>query len=201
MKYFSLILFSLIVLAGCNDSSTNISYEDNKKMVVDALQTEEGKKALRTILADSQFQDMLIIENDQVKKSVEETMLSKKAEDFWKEVYQDPKFSETMAKSMQKQQEDLMKNMMKDSDYLKDLEAFFSSPEMKKELEKALKSSDIRKEMEKVVEETIKSPALQAKWQKLVEEAGSKSDEGGESKDKESKEGGDGGKGGEDSGK
>ncbi len=189
MKYFSLILLTIAFLSGCSDSTNNISYEENKKMVIDALQTEDGKKTIRTILSDSQFQDMLVIENDQVKKSVEETMLSKEAEDFWKEVYQDPKFSETMAKSMLKQQEDLMKNMMKDSDYLKDLEAFFSSAEMKKELEKALKSSDMRKEIEKVVEETIQSPTLQAKWQKLVEEAGGKSGEGGGSKEKEGKEG------------
>jgi len=188
MKYFSLILLTILVLSGCSDSSANISYEDNKKMVVDALQTEDGKKALRTIFADSQFRDMLVIENEQVKKSVEETMLSKEAEEFWKEVYQDPKFSEAMAKSMLKQQEDLMKSMMKDSEYLKDLETFFSSPEMKKELEKSLKASDMRKEIEKVVEETIKSPALQAKWQKLVEEAGGKSSEDEKSKDEKSKD-------------
>ena len=100
-------------------------------------------------------------------------MLSKKAEEFWKEVYQDPKFSETMAKSMVKQQEELMKALMKDPTYLQDLESFFGSAEMKKELGKVLQSSDMRKEMQKVVEETIQSPSLQTKWQKLVEEAGS----------------------------
>lgn len=78
-------------------------------MLIDALQTEDGKKAIRTLLEDPQFQEMLVIDSEQVKKSVEETMLSKQAEEFWKELYQDPKFSETMAKSMLKQQEDLMK--------------------------------------------------------------------------------------------
>lgn len=176
MKYFALLLLSLGLLASCSSPATQPSYEENKKMFIDALQTEDGKKAIRTLLSDPQFKELLVLDSEQVKTSVEQTMLSKEAEDFWKEVYSDPKFSETMAKSMVKQQEELMKALMKDPNYLKDLESFFSSAEMKKELAKVLESSDMRKEMQKVVEETIKSPLLQAKWQKLVEEAGGKTE-------------------------
>ncbi|MEK4487676.1 spore germination lipoprotein GerD [Psychrobacillus sp. FSL H8-0484] len=176
MKYFALILLSLGLLAGCSGTpSTPPSYEENKKMMIDALQSEDGKKAIQKLLEDPKFKELLVIDSEQVKKSVEKTMLSKEAEDFWKEIYQDPKFTETMAKSMMKQQEELMKSLMKDPTYLKDLESFFGSADMKKELEKILKSTDMRKEMEKVVEETIKSPLLQTKWQKLIEEAGSQS--------------------------
>ena len=179
MKYFALLLMSLGLLASCSSPAAQPSYEENKKMFIDALQTEDGKKAIRTLLADPQFTELLILDSEQVKTSVEQTMLSKEAEDFWKEVYSDPKFSETMAKSMVKQQEELMKALMKDPTYLKDLETFFGSAEMKKELSKVLESSDMRKEMQKVVEETIQSPLLQAKWQKLVEEAGGKTEKGG----------------------
>lgn len=176
MKYFALLLLSLGLLASCSSPATQPSYEENKKMFIDALQTEDGKKAIRTLLSDPQFKELLVLDSEQVKTSVEQTMLSKEAEDFWKEVYSDPKFSETMAKSMVKQQEELMKALMKDPNYLKDLETFFSSAEMKKELAKVLESSDMRKEMQKVVEETIQSPLLQTKWQKLVEEAGGKTE-------------------------
>lgn len=179
MKYFGLLLLSLGLLASCSSPAAQPSYEENKKMFIDALQTEDGKKAIRTLLADPQFKELLVIDSEQVKTSVEETMLSKEAEDFWKEVYSDPKFSETMAKSMVKQQEEVMKALMKDPAYLKDLESFFSSAEMKKELAKVLESSDMRKEMQKVVEETIQSPLLQTKWQKLIEEAGGQSEKGG----------------------
>lgn len=180
LKYFALILLTIGLLAGCSSSNSSTpSYEEMKKIVIDALQTEEGKKSIRKLLDDPEFQSMLVIDSDQVKKSVEQTMLSKDAEDFWKEVYQDPKFSEKMAKSMVKQQEELMKALMKDPDYLKDLESFFASADMKKELGKILQSTDLRKEMEKVVEETIQSPLLQTKWQKLVEEAGSQQKGGG----------------------
>lgn len=179
MKYFALLLMSIGFLASCSSPAAQPSYEENKKMFIDALQTEDGKKAIRTLLSDPQFKELLVLDSEQVKTSVEETMLSKEAEDFWKEVYSDPKFSETMAKSMVKQQEELMKALMKDPTYLKDLESFFGSAEMKKELGKVLESSDMRKEIQKVVEETIQSPLLQAKWQKLVEEAGGKSEKDG----------------------
>jgi len=179
MKYFALLLMCLGLLASCSSPAAQPSYEENKKMFIDALQTEDGKKAIRTLLSDPQFKELLVLDSEQVKTSVEQTMLSKEAEDFWKEVYSDPKFSETMAKSMVKQQEELMKALMKDPTYLKDLETFFGSAEMKKELSKVLESSDMRKEMQKVVEETIQSPLLQAKWQKLVEEAGGKTEKSG----------------------
>ncbi|SDN94491.1 spore germination protein D [Psychrobacillus sp. OK028] len=179
MKYFALLLMSIGLLASCSSPAVQPSYEENKKMFIDALQTEDGKKAIRTLLTDPQFKDLLVLDSEQVKTSVEQTMLSKEAEDFWKKVYSDPKFSETMAKSMVKQQEELMKALMKDPTYLKDLETFFGSAEMKKELSKVLESSDMRKEMQKVVEETIQSPLLQSKWQKLVEEAGGKTEKSG----------------------
>lgn len=180
LKYLALILLTISLLAGCsNSTSSTPSYDEMKKIVIDALQTEDGKKSVRKLLDDPEFKALLVIDSEQVKKSVEQTMLSKDAEEFWKEVYQDPKFSETMAKSMVKQQEELMKALIKDPEYLKDLESFFASADMKKELGKILQSADLRKEMEKVVEETIQSPLLQTKWQKLVEEAGSGSQKGG----------------------
>lgn len=189
MKYFVLLLMSLGLLVSCSPPAAQPSYEENKKMFLDALQTEDGKKAIRTLLSDPQFKELLVLDSEQVKTSIEETMLSKKAEDFWKETYSDPKFSETMAKSMVKQQEELMKALMKDPTYLKDLETFFASPEMKKELAKVLESSDLRKEMQKVVEETIQSPMLQPKWQKLIEEAGGKTEKSGGEEEKKKEEG------------
>ena len=101
LKYFALILLTISLLVGCsNPSSSPPSYDEMKKMVIDALQTEDGKKSIRKLLDDPDFQALLVIDSEQVKKSVEQTMLSKDAEEFWKETYQNPKFMETMAKSM-----------------------------------------------------------------------------------------------------
>ena len=100
-----------------------MSYEEVKKIMVDAIQTEDGKKAIRQLFEDKSFRELLILNTEEVKKATEETLLSKEATDFWVQTFEDPKFKETFAKSMQKQQEDLMKNLLNDASYQEDLTA------------------------------------------------------------------------------
>lgn len=140
--------------------------------MIDSLQTEDGKKALRKLLEEPSFRELLVLEHDEVKKATESTLLSKEAEDFWKKTFEDPKFKETVAKSMQKQQQDIMKELIKDPSFQKDMEAFFGQPDMQKQLENILKSSNMRKQTEEIVKETIESPLMQSKWQELIRKSG-----------------------------
>ena len=173
MKRFVILVFSLILLAGCNDTkSTTLSYDEVKKIMVDAIQTEDGKKAIRQMFEDKNFRELLILNTEEVKKATEETMLSKDAMDFWIKTFEDPKFKETFAKSMKDQQEDLMKNLLNDSSYQEDLTSFFGQPDMQKQLESILKGAVMRKELEKVVMETIENPLMQTKWQELIKKSG-----------------------------
>ncbi|MEG0259917.1 MAG: spore germination lipoprotein GerD [Lysinibacillus sp.] len=179
-KIFLLLMLTVVIAACSQDKSSTMSYEEIKKIMVDSLQTEDGKKALRKILEEPDFRELLVLEHDEVKKATEETLLSEEAQEFWKKTFEDPKFKEIMAKSMQKQQQDVLKGLMKDAAFQKDLETFFGQPDMQKQLETILKSSNLRKEMEDVVKETIESPLLQTKWQELIK----KSAEASESADK-----------------
>ena len=180
-----IILLGILVLAGCGAQPSNApSYEETKKMVTDTMQTEEGKKVIREMLSDPEFKELLILEQEDVKKSIEQTLLSKEAEKFWKDTFKDPKFSETFAKSMKKQQEDVMTELMKDASFQKELETFFGQPDMQKQLETILQSATMRKEIEEIVKETIESPLLQTKWQELIKSAGGSG--GGEGKSGES---------------
>ncbi|MBK3496552.1 spore gernimation protein [Viridibacillus sp. YIM B01967] len=179
-----ILSFSFVVfLYGCSANQQNTqSYDEMKKIVLDSLQSEDGKKAMRQLLEDSSFRDMLILEHEDVKKAIEETMLSKEAEAYWKKQFEDPKFRETFAKSMKKEQEGVMKDLMKDASFQKDLEQFFGQPDMQKQLEKILKSANSKENLEKVIAETIESPLLQEKWLKLIQSVGEPS--GGEEKSK-----------------
>ncbi|MGG2057044.1 spore germination lipoprotein GerD [Lysinibacillus pakistanensis] len=173
MRKFTLLLILMLFLSACSqDKTSTMSYDEIKKIMIDSLQTEDGKKALRQLLEEPSFRELLILEHDEVKKATEETLLSKEAEDFWKKTFEDPKFKETVAKSMQKQQQDIMKELIKDPTFQKDMEAFFGQPDMQKQLETILKSSNMRKQMEEVVKETIESPLMQTKWQELIKKSG-----------------------------
>ncbi|MGE7623999.1 spore germination lipoprotein GerD [Viridibacillus sp. NPDC096237] len=183
------IIFSfcfIVFLAGCSANQQNTqSYDEVKKIMLDALQSEDGKKAIRQLLEDNSFRDLLILENEEVKKAIEETLLSKKAEDYWKKQFEDPKFRETFAKSIKKEQKDVMKDLIKDASFQKDLEQFFGQPDMQKQLEKILKSANSKENLEKIIAETIESPLLQEKWLKLIQSAGETA--GGEEKSKSGK--------------
>lgn len=177
-RYIALLLIPLFLVACGDASSTNMSYDEVKKMMVDAIQTEDGKKAIRQLFEEQSFRELLVLETDEVKKATQETLLSEDAEAFWKKTFEDPKFKETLAKSMKDQQTDIMKDLIKDPTFQEDLQTFFGQAEMQKQFETILKGTTLRKEMEKVVMETIENPLLQTKWQKLIQESGEGSSSG-----------------------
>ena len=190
------IFLSLMVLflVSCSDAkTTTLSYDEVKKIMVDSVQTEEGKKAIRQLFEEKSFRELLVLDTEEVKKATEETLLSKEAEDFWKKTFEDPKFKESFAKGMKKQQQDLMKDLLKDSSYQEDLISFFNQPEMQKQLESILKGSKIKKEIEKSVMDTIENPLLQSKWQELIKKSGEAPSSGEKSDSKPSKDSGKGG--------
>ena len=167
------LMLSLLLIAGCTESSEkNASYDEVKKIMIDSIQTEDGKKALRQILEEPTFRELLVLDDEEVKKATEQTLLSDEAAEFWKKTFQDPKFKEAIAKSMKDQQEKILKDLMKDASYQEDLVSFFGQSEMQKQLETILKSATLRKEMEKIVMETIENPLLQTKWQELIKASG-----------------------------
>ena len=196
-----LIVFGFaVLLAGCNDAkSSTLSYDEIKKIMVDSLQTEDGKKALRDLLSDQTFRDMVVLEHDEVETAMKTTLLSKEAEDFWKKMFEDPKFQETIAKSMKDQQKELMKSLMTDAGYQEALTKFFDQPDMQKQFESLLKGAALRKQMEEVTMETIENPLLQSKWEELIRKSGEaaastgKEEDGKSGKSKSEGSGGEGG--------
>lgn len=162
--------------------------------MMDSIQTEDGKKAIRQLLQDPSFRDLVVLEHEEVQTAINTTLLSEDSKEFWKKQFEDPSFQENIAKSMKEQQTEIMKELIKDAAYQEDLISFFGQSEMQKELETILKSAPLRKKMEEVVMETIENPLLQTKWQQLIKESG-----GGTSKEAAS-ESGSGSGGGEESG-
>lgn len=152
--------------------------------MMDSIQTEDGKKAIRQLLQDPSFRDLIVLEHEEVQTAISSTLVSEDSKEFWKKQFEDPTFQENIAKSMKEQQTEIMKELIKDPTYQEDLISFFGQSEMQKELETVLKSAPLRKQMEEVVMQTIESPLLQTKWQQLIKESGetssgSKSEEGG----------------------
>lgn len=166
-----IFVFILFLTTGCaqeESSSGQLDYEQTKKMVVDILKTDEGKKAIQEVMSDEELRKELIMEQSVVSETIQNTLTSEKGAKFWKKNFEDPKFAESMAKSMEKENEHLLKNLMNDPDYRGKLVEIMKDPEFEKEMTELLKSNEYRDHLKQVVTETIESPLYQAKIQELL---------------------------------
>lgn len=183
IRFKRLIILFIILLffVSCNDnpSKQEADYEVTKKMVVDILQTEDGKKAIQEIISSDELKEHLTIESEIVKKSINETLLSERGKKMWQSLFEDPSFAKDFALSMSNSHKELLKQLMKDPEYQQLFIDLFQDPETNKITLQLLKSNEFRSHIQDVVTETIESPLFQAKMAEIlmkVKDAGEEKD-------------------------
>lgn len=178
MKHAFLIGFSVIfILTGClNETSSKkeLDYDQTKKMVVDILQTDEGKKVLQEIITDDKMKQHLIMESDVVEESIKNMFDSKASVGMWKQLFEDPSFVESYQKSMGDEQKDLFKSLMYDAAFQKQMLDLLQNPEISEQTLAVLKGQQFREHLEKTIQETLETPLFQSKIQHLLLEAAEK---------------------------
>ncbi|MCX8047528.1 MAG: spore germination lipoprotein GerD [Anoxybacillus gonensis] len=174
-RTFLLLAFSCVLaLAGCaqqEKTPAQPDYDQTKKMVVDILKTDEGKKAIQEVMSDEKVKQQLVMDQEVVKKTIEETLTSDKGKAFWKKAFEDPKFAQNFAKSMQEEHEKLLKTLMKDPEYQAMIVDIMQNPEMKKLIQTEMKNKDFRAHLQKVITETFSSPLFKAKIEDILMKA------------------------------
>lgn len=174
-KWAPLLLFSiLLVFAGCapqNQGTAQLDYDQTKKMVVDILQTEEGKKAIQGIMKDDGIKQSLVMDQATVTSTIQQTLNSEQQTEFWKKSFKDPKFTATFAKSMQKEHEKVIKSLMNDPEYQKMMMDLLKNPEVEREMVELMRSQKYRAHLQQVMTETFESPIYQEKIQDLLMKA------------------------------
>lgn len=164
-----------IICSGCNATTTEeMDYEKTKKMVVDILKTDEGKKAITDVLSDDGIKSELIMNQEIVKKTVEETLISDKGKKFWEEAFMDPKFTDAYAKALKTEHKRLMKELTKDPAYRKMITDIMKEPDLQKEFTKLLKTNEMRKMYKDLIIETGESPLVEAKMEEILKKAATK---------------------------
>ena len=180
---FLLLILAIFFTTSCaqDQASTGgkLDYEETKKMVVDILKTDDGKKALQEVLSDEKLKEQLVMDHAVVTETVEKTLTSEKGIEFWKKTFEDPKFAESIAKTMQKENEQLLKNLMNDPEYRGKMIEILKDPELGKEVTNLLKSNEYRDHVKQVVTETLESPLYQTKIQELLLKAAEEQSKGG----------------------
>ncbi|MEK5271744.1 spore germination lipoprotein GerD [Aeribacillus sp. FSL K6-8394] len=185
----SLLIMMLIwmIVAGCTDrqQSEPMNYDETKKMVVDILKSDEGKKAVQEIMKDEEVQRNLILDQKTVNNTIEKTLTSEKGKEFWKNTFEDTKFAEGFAKTLQTEHEKVIKRLMKDPEYQGMLMDVLKNPQMEEELLKVLKSKEYRQYLQQQITDVLSSPLFQPKIEeallKAAQQAQSKQQGGGSS--------------------
>ncbi|UOR10574.1 spore germination lipoprotein GerD [Halobacillus amylolyticus] len=181
----------VVFLAACGGSpqaSGEADYETTKKMMVDILKTDDGKKAMTEVLKDEKMQQSMALDSEVVKQAVSETLLSEKGKEFWGQLFTDPKFVQEFSKVIEEEQKKLMKGLMKDPEYQKSLIELYQNPEMMEQMLEVMKGQKFRAHLEKTIQETLNSPVFQAKMTETLLQAaeqmksGEKPGQGGQGK-------------------
>ncbi|MGF6952918.1 spore germination protein D [Neobacillus sp. B4I6] len=190
-KSMLLLLPIMVFLTSCSSNDVSgggqIDYEETKKMVVDILKTDDGKKAIQDVMSSDSMKEKLVMDQKVVSDTIQQTLTSDKAKQYWKETFSDPKFAQSISKNLKSENKKLLKELMNDPEYRGMMIEVFKEPEIQKELADALKSKEYREHLQKVITETVDSPLFKAKIQELLlkaaEEANSKSSGGKSSSD------------------
>jgi spore germination protein D len=190
-RFLFILLISFLLLTACNGESSSgndTEYDATKKMVVDILQTEDGKKAIQDILTEEKMQEELVLDTEVVKDSINEALSSEKGMEMWKKLFEDPKFVESYAASMEEAQMELMKKLLNDSAYQEKVLELLKDPQMDDQYLTIIKSQEFRSHLEDTIQETIESPTYQAKIQEILlkaaeEQGGGEQSKGGSGED------------------
>ncbi|MBD1382722.1 spore germination lipoprotein GerD [Metabacillus arenae] len=169
-KHLLLTLIFLFTIAGCapKEQAGQMDYEETKKMVVDILKTDDGKKAIEEIMNQDPLKQSLVMDQKTVSDTIEKTLTSEKGAEFWKKTFEDPKFAESFAKSLQTEHEKVIKDLMKDPDYQKMLIQVFQNPDMEKQMTTAVQGQEFRKHLQTVITETLSSPLYKNKMEETL---------------------------------
>lgn len=168
-----LLLPAMMLLSSCASGETGagggqVDYEQTKKMVVDILKTDDGKKAIQEVMSDDSMKEKLVMDQTVVANTIEQTLTSDKATEFWKKTFSDAKFAQGVAKNMKTENQQLLKDLMNDPEYRAMMIEVFKEPEIQKEMADALKSKEYREHLQTVITETVDSPLFKAKMQELL---------------------------------
>ncbi|MCT8136486.1 spore gernimation protein GerD [Anaerobacillus sp. CMMVII] len=160
-----LLLFTVILIAGCaavEDQGSQPDYESTKKMMVDMLKTDEGKKSIQEVLSDDEVKQEIVLEQALVKETIQQVLTSEKGKEFWQELMQEPEFAKAFAESLQTEVEKVLKNLMKDPEYQGMMMDILQDPEMEKASLDLMKSKEYRQQVTNIMAEAFESPYFKA---------------------------------------
>jgi spore germination protein D len=161
-----------------DQASAKPDYNETKQMVLDILQTEDGKKAIQEIMSEDKVKQKILMDEPFVKNTIEKTILSPENKDQLQKAMSDPKFMKEYAKQLEEEHKKILKDLMKDPDYRSTMMEILKDPEMEKNFLEMAKSKEFRKQTMSVMKESMESPYFRLEILELLSKAAEKPPEG-----------------------
>ncbi|WP_010632304.1 spore germination lipoprotein GerD [Sporolactobacillus vineae] len=176
------VLLALIALlcagvSGCGGDDSQTSYQDSKKMVLDMLRTDDGKRTLKEVIGDREMKAALVLDEPAVRKTIVDTLTTQQGKQLWTELIKDPDFSEKLAETMQEENEQLLKKMMKDPGYQKMMTDILKNPALQDQYLSLLRTKPFRQQIATDLQEAISGPAFQKEMSDAVSQFMKKQDQ------------------------
>lgn len=170
-----------LLLAGCGAgadvSGANAQqqqqqdYSQNKQMVLDILQSTDGKKALAQALQDPSLRTQWLVSQTDVSKAMEKALTTGKDKSLLAQQLKDPKFASHLAKAIGPQLIDHQKQLMKDPTYQKDFMVLLKSPEFTQQLQTLMQTPQFRGQIMQVMTDALKNPAFRLQFEDALKSA------------------------------
>lgn len=164
----------LVLLASCSPQarpSPSPDYQETKQMVVDILKSDEGKKSIQEIMRDPAFKQEIMMSDQVITEAVDQAINNPKNKQQIEKIFQDPKVAANFAKTIRKEHEKLIKQLMKDPEYQSMLIQVMKNPDMEKQMMDLMKSEPYRKQTMTLMIEALDNPIFKEKYLKLMVKA------------------------------
>jgi spore germination protein D len=181
LRLLTLLFFIFLTVSGCSSEDEQQSqpdYKETKQMVLDILQTEEGKKAIRDIMKDEKFKQEILLDEPLIRQTIQETMLQADNKEKWQQLMMDPKFIKEYAKQLEEQNKKIIKDLMKDPEYQASMMEVLKDPEMEKQFLELTKSKAFRQETMSVMKEALGSPYFRLELLQLLSQVAKENQSG-----------------------
>lgn len=148
-----------------------------KTMVIDILKTEDAQKALQesanSSTGNTGFSSKLLSVQDQeqVRMAVKEVLVSPDYDKVIKTLMTDTRFAGEFAKTVNSQNKQIHKDLIKDPTYQKDLVQAMKSPEMNKMILDVMQGSEYRKQVMSLMQEAMQNPLFRLEVLDLLKKA------------------------------
>ncbi|MGB8957183.1 MAG: spore germination lipoprotein GerD [Tumebacillaceae bacterium] len=156
---------------GSQETEAKPQYNETKQMVLDILHTKDGLDTLKDIVRDPSFKHSLAINEADVSVAMQKALTDGSAHMSLTEQMKSPKFATALAKTFKKDNETVLKTLMKDPEYQEMMLTLLKSPDFTRTLYDLMKTPEYRKQTMAIMTEALQNPEFRVMFTDLVKEA------------------------------